>query len=85
MRLIVCSVRDSAVDAFSRPFFTPNSAMAIRSFVDEVNRKSDENPIWKHPSDYELFQLADFEEDSGRFFNLDTPRSLCWAADVFAG
>lgn len=79
MQLIVVAVRDSAVDAFMRPFFVPSTGMAIRSFRDEVNRADSE--MAKHPQDYELFQLGMFDEDTGRFSNAEAPRSLIRGAD----
>lgn len=79
MLLIVCAVRDSAVDAFMRPFCVPTIGMAVRSFSDEaVNPESE---IRKHASDYELFQLGVFDEETGKFDNLDAPRSLARAVD----
>lgn len=79
MTLIVCAVRDSAVDAFMRPFCVPTVGMAVRSFQDEV--KDPQSPMAKHPSDYELFQLGVFDEEAGRFDNAVSPRSLARALD----
>lgn len=79
MTLIVCAVRDSAVDAFMRPFCVPTVGMAVRSFQDEV--KDPQSPMAKHPSDYELFQLGVFDEEVGRFDNAVSPRSLARALD----
>lgn len=66
-RVVVVSVRDSAVSAFSRPFFVPSVGAAVRSFTDEVNRSAPDNPMFAHPDDYELWYLADFDEESGLF------------------
>lgn len=79
----VLAVRDSAMDAFSRPFFAPTVAMAMRSFAEEVNRA--ESEMFKHPADYELFHLATFDEDSGKFDNLPSPRSVVRAVDCVKG
>lgn len=79
MRLVVVAVRDSAVDAFMRPFFVPSTGMAVRSFRDEVARS--ESEMFRHPADYELFQLAEFDEETGKFENLASPRSLIRGAD----
>lgn len=80
MVLIVCAVRDSALDAFMRPIFVPTTGMAVRSFSDEVKR--DESPMSSHPEDYALFELGTFDEESGRMVNLDSPRQLVRGADV---
>lgn len=80
MKLVVVAVRDSAVDAFMRPFLVPTTGMAVRSFHDEVARV--ESDMHKHPEDYELFELGEFEEETGRFSNLPSPRSLSRAVDI---
>lgn len=80
MVLIVCAVRDSAVDAFMRPFFVPTTGFAVRSFQDEV--KNPESPMWKHPEDFVLFELGTFDEDTGRCENLPAPRQLVRAIDL---
>lgn len=70
MILYVIAVRDSATEAFARPFFVTRPAEAIRSFSDEVNRTPDpgqQNQLHAHPSDYELFQLATFDDNLGQF------------------
>ncbi|QXP08438.1 MAG: nonstructural protein [Arizlama microvirus] len=63
----VCAVRDSAMDAYLRPFFVPSTNVAVRSFTDEVNRKSDDNAVNKHPDDYELYCLGQWDENTGIF------------------
>lgn len=65
--LYVCAVRDSAVQAFARPIFVPAIGLAVRSFTDEVNRKSADNSLNQHPEDFELFVLCSFVEESGVF------------------
>lgn len=81
MNLVICAVRDSAVNAFIRPFYVPAVGAAIRGFSDEVNRKDSE--MHKHPEDYELFELGVFDEDTGRFSQLSEPRALARGKDVF--
>lgn len=79
-KLAVVAVRDSALDAFLRPFFVPALGMATRSFADEVNRR--EGDMAKHPDDYELYQLGWFDESSGVFQSLEKPNLLVRGKDV---
>lgn len=84
--LVVVAVRDSAVKAYGRPIFVPSVGVALRSFSDEVNREAAENAMNMHPSDFELFEIAAFDEDTGVF--RDAPegvRSLARGKDVFKG
>jgi len=77
--LKVVSVRDSALDAFSRPFCVPTLGAAQRSFQDECNNK--DSPVYAHPKDYELFCIGDFEETTG-LLTPCVPVSVCRAADL---
>lgn len=79
MILVVCSIRDSAVNAFMRPFFVTAVGQAIRSFGDEVNRK--DSDMYSHPDDYELFELGLFDDSTGRVTMLPEPRQLARGAD----
>ena len=79
MRLKVFAIRDSALDAYIRPFFVPSVAMAARSFRDEVNRP--ESEMHRHPSDYELFELGEWDEESGQFAQNAVARSVVRAVD----
>lgn len=76
--LKVFAVFDSAVTAFERPFFARHAAEAIRSFEDAV--RDPQSPFIKHPLDFTLFQLGDFNDVSGEFSG-GPPQRLAAAAD----
>lgn len=79
----VVAVFDSALDAYSRPFFVPTTQIGVRSFSDEVNRGgSGDNPLFNHPSDYSLYCLGAWDDHSGRFENFESPELLVRAKDV---
>ena len=59
------AVKDRAADAFGRPFFCPTDGLAIRSFMDEVNRSGDDNQLYKHPDDFDLFRLGMYDDSTG--------------------
>jgi len=69
----VFTIRDSAAEAFLRPFFAQSKGAAIRSFSDEVN--GGDTPIAAHPDDYTLFELGTFDELKGEF-EIHEPRTL---------
>lgn len=77
--MLICSVRDSALDAFMQPFVAQSRGQAIRSFTDAVNDGS--TPMNKHPSDYELFVIGTFDEDIGEVKG-HTPISLLRGVDA---
>lgn len=76
MNYVVLSVYDRAAAAFGRPFFAASVGAAIRSFQDEVNRPAEDNPMNKHASDFDLFELGVFDDSSGLFRCLDVPRNV---------
>jgi hypothetical protein len=77
----VISVKDRAADVFNRPFFVAHRNVAIRDFTDEVNRKADDNPLNKHPDDFDLYLMGQFDDNTGEFYN-DGPVVLVRAKDV---
>lgn len=78
----VVAVFDSALDAYSRPFFVPTTQAAVRSFTDEVNRSSAENPLFAHPEDFTLHLIGEWEDSTGLFKNLEEIQMLVRAKDV---
>ena len=78
----VVSVKDLAAQAFGRPVFVPTSGVAIRSFRDEVNREAQDNDIFRHPSDYEMYQLGVFDDSTGLIEVISPPKLLARAVDL---
>ena len=62
MKMIICSVYDSATEAYMRPFAAQSEGQAIRSFEDETNKQGSE--INAHPEDYALFKVADWNDNT---------------------
>ena len=67
MKQIICTVKDRAADAFGRPMFVPSAGVAIRSFSDEINRNNADNQLFNHPDDFDLYELGEFDDNSGLF------------------
>lgn len=86
MRLVMCSVFDTAAQVYGRPVFVNHRSMAVRSFTDEVNRKSADNTMAMHPSDFELYYLGVFEDSTGEFVELPKfPELIVRGVDVAKG
>lgn len=81
-RLVIVAVLDSAVKAFMRPFYAPTLEAALRSFYDEVKRGGEDNMMAKHPDDFQLWYLGEFDEESGLFSHLDQMRQVARAKDT---
>lgn len=62
MKTCVLSIRDRAVNAFNRPFFSPTTQSGIRAFQDGIG--SNES-IEKHPEDFDLYFIGEFDDEKG--------------------
>ena len=80
----VMAVFDSAVGAFMSPFVVPAVGAAMRGFADEVNKSGpDAGPVSQHPEDFELHELALFDEENGRFLQAENhPRLVSRGKDA---
>jgi len=65
--LTVVAIFDRASGVYSRPAFVNSTGMAIRSFQDEVNRDSGDNPMFNHAQDFDLCYLCKFDDNTGKF------------------
>lgn len=67
MKLIIVAVYDSQAKAFNRPYFVQATGIAIRGFIDEVNRPAQDNILYQHPEDFTLNELGKWDEETGEF------------------
>lgn len=68
------AIFDTKAEAFLRPFFLQNHAMAIRAFEQAAN---DENSDFhRYAADYHLFQIGEWDEHKGNLVNLDPNLNL---------
>jgi len=82
MKLTLCTVKDRAADAFGRPMFVRSIGEAIRSFSDEVNRSGDDNQLYNHSDDFDLFELGEFDDNTGLFVLHEQPKLVSLGKQV---
>ena len=70
----VFSIYDSKIDAFMQPFFSQSKGAAVRALTDLLADKT--HPIAKHPEDYTLFELSDWDDTTAFFTAHATPISI---------
>lgn len=63
MKAIIFAVKDNAVQSFQMPQFVVHIGGAVRWFTDQVNNP--ETPYYKHPEDYDLYELGDYDDQDG--------------------
>ena len=76
MQLVIVAVKDRAADAFMRPFFVPTPAMAVRSFMDEVQRDAADNQLFHHSDDFDLYEIGIFDDSNGRIVSHEDMKVL---------
>jgi len=82
MKMLVCTIRDRAAECYGRPFFLPATGVAIRSFQDEVNRDAQDNQMFAHPDDFDLYELGQFDDFDGTFALHEAPKLLALGKQV---
>ena len=78
MKHTICSIYDSATEAYMRPFTAQSPAQAVRMFTDEVQRP--DSDIGKHPQDYSLFIIGEFFDHNAEIKT--TNECLCRAHEI---
>lgn len=78
-KLRVYAVYDSKVKAYMNPFFMRSDGEALRGWMDVCNDKSTQ--FNKHPGDFSLMALGEYDEQSGKFSCEAAPRSLGLAVE----
>ena len=75
MKQIQFTIYDNAANAYLPPFCLHNEQMAMRVFGDCI--QSADHQFSKHPSDYTLFKIGEFDDISGQLTPEKAPQSLC--------
>lgn len=78
----VFAIRDIKAEAFDKPFFLSTVGQAVRAFSDEVERS--DSMLHKHPDDYTLFELGEYDDSFGTFVCLPAARQLISGSDVLS-
>lgn len=81
MKMYVFSVFDKAVNAYNTPFYARTTQEAIRSFGALVN--DTKTNVAQHPSDFVLFLLGEYDDNSG-LFSCAEPRRIVGATELVA-
>lgn len=73
MKLQIIAVRDIQANVYGQPNFVASIGGAIRSFADEINRPAQDNVLYQHPEDFEMYHLGEFNDANAEFELLTTP------------
>lgn len=78
MKLYV--VYDSKAEAYVSPHFVKSNGIALRAFTDAANDTQTE--LYKHPGDYTLFCVGEFNEETGEMVPYAAKINLGMASEV---
>lgn len=66
MKLKLFVVYDSKTESYGVPFFRDFTANALREWSEVASNKSDkQNQIAKFPSDFTLFEIGEYDQQTG--------------------
>lgn len=74
MKTKMFSVYDCKAEAYLPPFFMRSTGEALRGFIEIVNDAS--HAFSRHPGDYTLFELGEFEDTTGQFELFNVKKNL---------
>lgn len=75
----VFSVYDSKASLWMNPFFMQANGQAIRAFSDEAN--DPKSQLGRHPTDFVLFCIGEFDDNTGQLVAFMPPTQLGMASD----
>lgn len=78
---VIVALKDTAARVFGTPFVVQAAAQAVRSLRDEVNSAESTSDVRRHPDDFELYEVAHFDDDTGTVVPVG-PQLLCRAKDL---
>jgi len=73
MKLKIFSIYDSKAEAYKQPFFMLTKGEALRGVMQLLE---DNNHLFsKHPGDFTLFELGEYDDNNGKMSPLPSPIS----------
>lgn len=80
MELHAFSVHDSAAEIFNVPFYARTPGEAERQFQTLVN--DEKSTPFSRPEHFDLFLIGKYDDNTGKFFSLDTPQHVVKAIQL---
>ncbi len=81
MKTQIYAIFDQAAGIYQKPFFGLSDGEVKRSFMDVATAA--DHPIAKHPEDYTLYRLGNFDDNTGLVQNEEN-ESLCTAQEIIS-
>lgn len=75
----IYAIYDNKAEAFMEPYFAVNAALASRRFQENVQMQ--DSLFGKYPNDFCLYEIGEFNEQTGHLTNYDENVNLGLAVD----
>lgn len=69
------AIKDKKAEGFNTPFFQTTFGLAERAFKDACT--DEKTSLAKHPEDFSLYYLGDFDQSTGRLNITEDPKHVC--------
>ena len=80
MLLRVFCIWDGAAEEFQAPFYNHSIGLVNRALSDEI--ASGDSPLSKHVDDFSLYELGNYDTQTGRFVLHDSPKLIYALAEI---
>jgi hypothetical protein len=74
MNTKIYAIFDNKAEAFMQPYFATTPGLALRAFSDGANNK--ETTIGKYPNDFVLYEIGQFDDQTGELENYTENKNL---------
>ncbi|WNK13736.1 MAG: nonstructural protein [Microvirus sp.] len=78
----VFAIKDRAVNNYGEPMAMPSEQHAVRWFRDIVNSDPKDSAIARHPDDYDLYQVGEYNEETAALVPNMMPELTARAKDL---
>lgn len=76
MQLNIFAIRDSKAEQYKNLFLIESHGEAERAFSDTVNHEAQQNTMFHHPEDFDLYHLGQMDTETGKINSLPTPTHM---------
>ena len=74
MNIRIYAIFDNKAEAYMEPFFAMTPGLALRAFADNTNNP--QSIFNKHPEDFSLFEIGEFDDQKGEVIPHKTANNL---------
>lgn len=82
MKYVVCAIYDRIAQIHGVPVYNNSKGSMVRGFADTINRPDENNQLYKHPDDYDLYYLGEYDDAHATHELIDKPELLARGASV---